>query len=400
MSKHVKALILGGGQGKRLFPLTKYRSKPAVPIGGKYRLIDIPISNCLHSQLKDIFVLTQFNSESLNNHINNTYRFDFFSTVFVRILAAEQTLDNTNWFQGTADAVRRNLNHLDLEDDSDVLILSGDQLYRMDYRKLIQFHRKTRADLTVSAVPVASRDARDFGILSLDKRARIVNFREKPKERLSRSPCLASMGVYIFKARALIKALKGDHKDFGHEVIPRSIARFKSYGYIFDGYWRDIGTIKTFYKMHIEFTVKQPLFSFFLDDAIFTRPRFLPPAKLHDSKISDCLLAEGCVINGAAIKRSVVGLRTMIGKRCRISNTVIMGADYYEQGKPSRKPEVGISDGTVIDRAIIDKNARVGRNVVIRNVKKLVDHDGENYYIRNGIVIIPKNAVIPDGTRI
>ncbi len=416
--KRVVALILGGGQGKRLFPLTMYRSKPAVPIGGKYRLIDIPVSNCLHSGIKDIYVLTQFNSESLNNHINNTYRFDYFSRAFVRILAAEQTRENEVWFQGTADAVRRNLSHLELKGNEEVLVLSGDQLYEMDYMDLIHFHRKNRADVTVSAIPVAQHEAGEFGILKLGSDDRIRGFVEKPKtasdlkgfkftrkissfdKLLSRSSYLASMGVYVFNAKILKKALEGNDIDFGREVFPHSMKKFKSFGYIFDGYWRDIGTIRSFYDTNIDLATGRPHFSFFYKGTVFTRPRFLPPARIVSCRVSHSLVTEGCIINGAQIEDSMIGLRTIMGKGCKVTRTVVMGADYYEDPDNVGPIKIGIGDNSNIDRAIVDKNARIGRNVVIKNLKNVKNFDGGNYFIRDGIVIIPKNAVLKDGTTI
>ncbi len=405
--KRVIALILGGGQGKRLFPLTMYRSKPAVPIGGKYRLIDIPISNCLHSGIKNIYVLTQFNSESLNNHVNNTYRFDYFSRAFVRILAAEQTVDNTDWFQGTADAVRRNLLHLDLKNDEEILILSGDHLYNMDYRELSHFHRKTGADFTVSVIPVKGPEAREFGILKLGRNFRITGFKEKPKTalefkgfRFKGTSCLASMGVYIFNARALIKALNQKGTDFGKEIIPDSINRLKGFGYIFDGYWKDAGTIRTFYEANIDLANAKPYLSFFHEGAVFTRPRFLPSARITRCKVEKSLIADGCIINDAYIKNSIIGLRSILGKDCKVTRSVIMGADYYENPRSAGSPKIGIGDGSEIDRTIVDKNARIGKNVIIKNIKMLKNFDGENYFIRDGIVIIPKNAFIKPGTRI
>lgn len=409
--KKVVTLILGGGQGKRLFPLTMYRSKPAVPIGGKYRLIDMPISNCLHSGIKDIYVLTQFNSESLNNHINNTYRFDYFSRAFVRILAAEQTLDNTGWYQGTADSVRKSINHLNLKGDEEILILSGDHLYNMDYRDLVHFHRNRKADITVSVIPVRDDEVKDLGILKLGGGKRITGFREKPKMprelkgfkfsgKASQHSYLASMGVYVFNADVLAKVLDGSDIDFGREVIPHSIKKFKAYGYIFDGYWKDIGTIKSFYETNIDLASYKPHFSFFYEGTVFTRPRFLPPARITECRISRSLVAEGCLISDADIDTSVVGLRTIVGRGCKISRTVIMGADYYEDPGIKEAVKLGIGDRTIINNAIVDKNARIGKNVVIKNIKNLKDSDGENYYIRDGIVIIPKNAIVRDGTKI
>lgn len=411
--KNVIALILGGGQGKRLFPLTMYRSKPAVPIGGKYRLIDIPISNCLHSDIKSIYVLTQFNSESLNNHINSTYRFDFFSRAFVRILAAEQTLQGANWFQGTADAVRKNIFHLDLKnDDQDILILSGDHIYDMDYHDLVHFHRAKGADFTVSVVPACPEEVSELGILKMEATQRIVKFKEKPstpadlrdlkfkKPADPKCPYLASMGVYIFKTNALKKALEGNDTDFGREVIPHSIKKFKGFGYIFNGYWKDIGTIKSFYETNLELAASKPHLSFLYKGRVFTRPRFLPFARIFNSKIEHSLISEGCVIHDAEIKNSTVGLRTIIGKGCKILRTVLMGADYYEESQDKGPIKIGIGDGTLIENAIVDKNAKIGRNVVIKNLNNLKNADEGSYFIRDGIVVIPKNSVIKDGTRI
>ena len=405
--KRVIALILGGGQGKRLFPLTMYRSKPAVPIGGKYRLVDIPISNCLHSNIKNVYVLTQFNSESLNNHINNTYRFDYFSRAFVRILAAEQTLDNTNWFQGTADAVRKNILHLNLKGDEEILILSGDHLYDMDYRDLADFHRKRKADFTVSVVPIRENEISEFGILKLRRSGGIAGFKEKPRARtdlkefrLAGGSCLASMGVYLFNAGCLMKALAGNDADFGKEVIPHSIRRFKGFGYVFNGYWKDVGTIKSFYDASMEMASHKPSFSFLYKGSVFTRPRFLPPSRVSRCKLEKSLVSEGSVISGAEIKNSIVGLRSIIGSGCKITGTVIMGADYYEDPDSTEPIKIGIGEGSKIDRTIVDKNARIGKNVTIKNAKGLKNFDGGSYFIRDGIVIIPKNAVIKDGTRI
>ena len=407
MSTHKTiALILGGGQGKRLFPLTMYRSKPAVPIGGKYRLIDIPVSNCLHSGLKDIYVLTQFNSESLNNHINNTYRFDYFSRAFVRILAAEQTVENTTWFQGTADAVRRNLSHLNLTGDEDILILSGDHLYNMDYRAFVSFHRNAGADFTVSVIPISAGDAKEFGVLRLNKANRIVEFKEKPKNSAGirkfrhGSKYIASMGVYVFKASALMKALEGSAADFGKEVIPHSINKLKGFGYMFNGYWKDVGTIRSFYDASMDLANHKPHLSFFYSGFVFTRPRFLPSARIAGCKVKSSIIAEGSIIKDADISGSVVGLRSIIGGNCRISRSVIMGADYYEKAGAAKRIKIGIGDGCHIDKAIIDKNARIGKNVVIANEKGVENFDGDGYFIRDGIAIITKNSVLKDGSRI
>lgn len=411
--KNVIALILGGGQGKRLFPLTMYRSKPAVPIGGKYRLIDIPLSNCLHSDIKSIYVLTQFNSESLNNHVNSTYRFDYFSRAFVRILAAEQTLEGANWFQGTADAVRKNIVHLHIKNDvEDILILSGDHIYDMDYHDLIHFHRTKGADFTVSVVPAYPGEIGELGILKMESSKRIVKFREKPstpKELMDlkfkrpknpKCPYLASMGVYVFKASVLRKALEGSDADFGREVIPHSIKKFKGFGYIFDGYWKDIGTIRSFYETNLELAASRPHLAFLYKGRVFTRPRFLSPSRISNCHIEHALITEGCVINDAEIKNSTVGLRSIIGKGCKIAKSVLMGADYYEESPPKGSIRIGIGDGAVIENAIIDKNARIGKNVVIKNLSNLKNTDAGYYFIKDGIVVIPKNAAIKDGTKI
>lgn len=411
--KNVIALILGGGQGKRLFPLTMYRSKPAVPIGGKYRLIDIPVSNCLHSDIKSIYVLTQFNSESLNNHINSTYRFDYFSRAFVRILAAEQTLEGANWFQGTADAVRKNIVHLHIKNDvEDILILSGDHIYDMDYHDLIHFHRAKGADFTVSVVPAYPGEIGELGILKMESSKRIVKFREKPstpKELMDlkfkrpknpKCPYLASMGVYVFKASVLRKALEGSDADFGREVIPHSIKKFKGFGYIFDGYWKDIGTIRSFYETNLELAASKPHLAFLYKGRVFTRPRFLSPSRISNCHIEHALITEGCVINDAEIKNSTVGLRSIIGKGCKITKSVLMGADYYEESPPNGSMRIGIGDGAVVENAIIDKNARIGKNVVIKNLSNLKNTDAGYYFIKDGIVVIPKNAAIKDGTKI
>lgn len=412
--KDVIAMILGGGQGKRLFPLTMVRSKPAVPIGGKYRLIDIPISNCLHSDIKSIYVLTQFNSESLNNHINSTYRFDFFSRAFVRILAAEQTLEGANWFQGTADAVRKNILHLNLKnEDEDILILSGDHIYDMDYHELVHFHRSKKADFTVSVVPACSEEVKELGILKLGANKRIIKFKEKPNtpaelknlkfksSKDPKCPYLASMGVYVFKASVLKKALEGNDTDFGREVIPHSIKKFNGFGYIFDGYWRDIGTISSFYEANLDIAASKPPLAFLYKGRVFTRPRFLSPSRIiANCRIEESLITEGCMINDAEIKRSTIGLRSMVGKGCKITKSVIMGADYYEDPHSKEAVKIGIGDGSVVENAIVDKNARIGKNVVIKNLKNLKNMDDSSYYIRDGIVVIPKNTVIKDGTKI
>ncbi|OGX04778.1 MAG: glucose-1-phosphate adenylyltransferase [Omnitrophica bacterium RIFCSPLOWO2_12_FULL_50_11] len=405
---NVISIILGGGHGRRLFPLTLYRSKPAVPIGGKYRLVDIPISNSLHSGIKRIFVLTQFNSVSLNNHIHNTYKFDYFSRAAVILLTAEQTLSSERWFQGTADAVRCHLPHYHLEPEDEVFVLSGDQLYRMDYQKLLRFHREKNADVTVSAVRVPEKMIPQFGILKSDRRGKISEFREKPNTAAERSGLetgvkgehLASMGVYLFKASVLMKLLAGPGMDFGRELIPRAITEYKTYVYVFDGYWRDIGTIKSFYKANLELTGPYPKFWFHSPKGyVFTHPRFLPPAQILSSKIENSLVSEGSVLQQVTVEDSIVGLRSVIGRKVNIKKAVLMGADYFgfEAPKKSEVP-LGIGEGSQIENAILDKNVRIGRDVTIKNVRGVTEEDGENYYIREGIVIVPKDTEIPDKT--
>lgn len=421
MSRSVTVLILGGGQGKRLFPLTLYRSKPAVPLGGKYRLVDIPISNSLNSQLRRIFVLTQFNSTSLHRHIHRTYPYEHFNQTSIELLAAEQTLENRDWFQGTADAVRKHLPHYHLGPEDWVLVLAGDHIYRMDYRTILNFHEAKGADLTIGTVPVEEKEASQLGIMRLRADARIVAFREKPERsenlqsfvipgnirrefnvRDKKKNYLASMGVYVFNAKALVKLLKGKEADFGREIIPKAINEVKSYGFVFDGYWRDIGTIRNFYEANLELTGENPPFSFFTPRGrIFTRPRFLPPSNILSSRLKNVLLSEGCVLQEASIEESVVGLRSVVREGTTIRKSVLMGADFYQQEEHERvRPDLGIGKNCSIQNAIIDKNVRIGNKVVIENRKGVREFDGKNYYIRDGIVIIARGARIPDGTRI
>ena len=421
MTRSVTALILGGGQGKRLFPLTLYRSKPAVPIGGKYRLVDIPISNSINSGIRRIFVLTQFNSTSLHRHIHRTYPYEPFNQTSVELLAAEQTLENRDWFQGTADAVRKHLPHYHLRPKDWVLVLSGDHIYRMNYRAIFNFHEEKGADLTIGTVPVAKKEAGRFGIMKLRSDARITAFKEKPaprenlrhfimpdnlhrpfnlKEKEERY--LASMGVYVFRAEVLMDLLKGKEADFGREIIPKAIEKVKACGYVFNSYWRDIGTIRNFYEASIELTKENPPFSFYDPrDRVFTRPRFLPPSSLFSSKLKNVLFSEGCVLKGVAVEDSVVGLRSVIREGTEIRKSVLMGADFYqsEELEPIQ-PDLGIGKNCVIEKAIIDKNVRIGNDVVIRNKRRLKEIDGENYFIRDGIVIVARGARIPDGTEI
>ncbi len=424
MSQPVLALILGGGQGARLFPLTQHRSKPAVPLGGKYRLIDITVSNCINSGIHYIYVLTQFNSASLNRHIARTYRFSRFSDGFVEILAAEQTPENKNWFQGTADAVRQVMVHIEDFNPKHVLILSGDHLYQMDYLKFINLHQEKDADVTVSVIPTDESRASSFGLLKTNDEGRIIEFREKPPpdqlsgmrvdttklglspDEAEARPFLASMGVYLFKFELLREMLSGTHyADFGGEVIPAAINKYKVQGHLFDGFWEDIGTISSFYHANLDLASIMPKFNLFNADApIFTRPRYLPSTKFADCEIKDSLVSEGCILNRVSLTHSVIGIRSRIENHTRLEHTLMMGADYYQslqelaEDRKHGLPWIGIGEKSVIRRAIIDKNVRIGSNVRIENEVGLEHHDGGNYYIREGIVIIPKGATITDGT--
>jgi len=411
----VCCIVLGGGKGSRLFPLTRDRSKPAVPIGGKYRLIDIPLSNSINSGIGKMFILTQFNSVSLNRHIYSTYKFDYFSDKKVHLLAAEQTLDNTNWFQGTADAVRRHILHYHWKPDDDVLILSGDHLYRMDFREIIQFHREKAADVTLSTLLVPENITDQFGVLRIEKNHKITSFLEKPSspdqlkgfepdkehlEKAKNSRYFASMGIYVFKASILEELLAGPEADFGKELIPKAIKNYKTYGFVFNDYWRDIGTIRSLYEASLELTSKNPRFSFMAAEGpIYTHPRFLRPSKVEGARLKNVLLSEGCVILNSDIESSIVGLRSIIGRRTQIRRSILMGVDAdFSRGGQQIGEEPAIGDGSVIENAILDKNVLIGKNVKILNKKGLVDFDGENYYIRDKIVVIPKNTVISDGT--
>ena len=418
--KNTLGIILGGGQGARLFPLTLYRSKPAVPIGGNYRLIDIPISNCIHSGVNKIFVLTQFNSASLHRHISTTYRFDSFSDGSVEILAAEQTRESADWYQGTADAVRRQLRHILSRKMDQCLILSGDHLYRMDYREFLRQHLERRADVSIAVKPVRREQALDLGILKVDDKGRIIDFCEKPQteaeldELQLESPAgknpaecyLASMGIYLFEPQVMTSLLvNNDKEDFGRHIIPDAIHKVGVYAHIFEGYWEDIGTISSFYRANLALTGPEPAFEFYQPEApIYTHPRYLAGARLEGCRIEKGIVSEGSFIQDAQIERSVIGIRSIIGPRVRIFNTVMMGADLYEspldlvRNADQGVPPIGVGDGTVINRAIIDKNARIGKNVIIGNDQGLVEADGADYYIRDGIVVIPKDAIIPDGT--
>ncbi|GAB4323715.1 MAG: glucose-1-phosphate adenylyltransferase [Leptolyngbyaceae cyanobacterium] len=428
--KRVLAIILGGGAGTRLYPLTKLRAKPAVPLASKYRLIDIPVSNCINSEIYKIYVLTQFNSASLNRHLSRTYVFSGFNEGFVEVLAAQQTPENANWFQGTADAVRQYLTLFQEWDVDDLLILSGDHLYRMDYGDFIRRHQETNADITISVVPMDDRRASDFGLMKIDDAGRVVSFSEKPKgdalkamrvdttvlglspEEARQNPYIASMGIYVFKKDVLIKLLKEnlERTDFGKEIIPTSADHYNVQAYLFSGYWEDIGTIEAFYEANMALTQQPyPPFSFYDEKApIYTRPRYLPPTKLLDCHIKESIIAEGCILKDCSITHSVLGVRTRIESGCVIEDTMIMGADYYQSlaERSSRsdcstdKVPLGIGKETTIRRAIIDKNAHIGCNVQIINKDRVQEAERENlgFFIRSGIVVVLKGATIPDGT--
>ena len=420
-AKETVSIILGGGAGSRLYPLTASRSKPAVPIGGKYRLVDIPISNCINSNLNRIFVLTQFNSASLNQHIKNTYHFSAFSSGFVDILAAEQTPDNPGWFQGTADAVRQSLRHLAKMDFEYVLILSGDQLYQMDFSKMIDAHKKSGAALTIATIPVGEREAPEFGILKSNEENVITSFVEKPKKEILKDwvsdtgtemkaqgrNYLASMGIYVFNKEILYQFLNDVHPnatDFGKEIIPDSIAHYKVLSYQYDGYWTDIGNIYSFFEANIALTQDVPLFNLFdSTQTVYTRARMLPPAKVSGTIINKAILSEGCIIHAKEITNSVVGIRARIGSDTIIKNTYIMGCDYYENieqiNEKNKKgaPILGIGERCIIEDAIIDKNCSIGNDVTIKGGAHLEKVDHPLYTIKDGIVVVKKGAVIPNG---
>jgi glucose-1-phosphate adenylyltransferase len=413
---NVIAVILGGGRGSRLFPLTLDRSKPAVPIGGKYRLIDIPISNCLNSDVRRMFVLTQYNSESLNKHIGLTYKFDLFTSGFVNILAAEQTEESGEWFQGTADAVRQSLRHMKNHRFKEVLILSGDQLYQMDYRRFIDSHRRQMADVTVAVTPVTAAQASSFGILKVNGQGRIVHFDEKPpQDRLANlvsdipgvgPTFLASMGIYAFSRETLERSVQDPELvDFGRHVIPKAVPEMRVQAYVYRGYWEDVGTIRSFFDANLALCQPVPPFDFYdVTRPVYTHPRFLPASKLERCSIDGALISEGCIVVDSDIRRSVLGIRSFIGRGSQIHDSLVMGADYYESAEEKEraaaqgKPPVGIGEDAVIHGAIVDKNARIGRGVRILNDAKATEADGDGYHIREGIVIVPKNCVIRDGT--
>jgi len=413
---------MGGGAGTRLFPLTKERAKPAVPLGGKYRLVDIPISNCLNSGIRAIYVLTQFNSTSLHRHINSAYKFDHFTPSFVEILAAQQTPEGATWYQGTADAVRQNMRYF-LEQPYDYfIILSGDQLYRMDYREIVAQHVDSGADLTIGTIPVAREPAQSFGIMRTDDNLRIEQFVEKPKDpdvldTLKIPPELltsiglnpaedlyqASMGIYVFNRKVLEECLDNEFADFGKNVIPSAINRYRVNAFIFQGYWEDIGTIRAFFDANLNLADPHPAFSFYTPGApIYTRPRMLPASVVSETSISRSIISDGCIIHrGTRIDRCILGVRSIIQPGTTLQNTIVMGADYYERdAAPAADglPPIGIGTECHIDSAIIDKNARIGDRVVISPQGKAKDFDGNGFYLRDGIVVVPKNSVIAPGT--
>ncbi len=427
--KKVLAIILGGGAGTRLYPLTKLRAKPAVPLAGKYRLIDIPVSNCINSEIFKIYVLTQFNSASLNRHIARTYSFAGFTEGFVEVLAAQQTLSSTNWFQGTADAVRQYIWLLEEWNADEYLILSGDHLYRMDYRQFVYRHRETGADITLSVVPMDQRRASDFGLMKIDNSGRVVDFSEKPKgdallkmqvdttvlgldpEQAKQMPYIASMGIYVFNRDVMVKLLNEapERTDFGKEIIPQSANDYNVQAYLFNDYWEDIGTIEAFYDANLALTKQpRPPFSFYEEEApIYTRSRYLPPTKLLDCQVTESMIGEGCILKNCRIHHSVLGVRSRVEAGCIIEDSLLMGADFYQpfaerqsECETSSNVSLGISANTTIRRAIIDKNASIGCDVQIINKDRVEEADRENegFYIRNGIVVVLKNAVIPDGT--
>jgi glucose-1-phosphate adenylyltransferase len=412
----VVAVILGGGVGSRLFPLTRDRTKPAVPLAGKYRLIDIPMSNCFHAGIDKIAILTQFNSVSLHRHIHRTYNRDIFTPGWVQILAAEQTYRSGDWYQGTADAIRKQLHEIGQAGAKYVLILAGDHLYRMDYRKFIQEHEESKADISIAVQPVDLASASSLGILQMEDNGQIVNFIEKPQtdEELDgyesgsdpEKPYMASMGIYVFTVERLFEILTDNlGTDFGKDIIPAAINSRRVMGYVFNGYWEDIGTMRRFYEVNLDMAAPLPKFNLYDPQRpIYSRPRFLPGSKVEGGNLQNVLLADGGRITEATIRHAVVGLRSIIDRSVTIHRSVIMGADFYETAEELKlneredRPNIGIGEGSVIEGAIIDKNARIGKQVIIRNMPDREDHEEENWVAREGIVIVPKDAAIPDGT--
>ena len=419
MRAEVLAIILGGGQGSRLFPLTHHRSKPAVPIGGSYRLIDIPISNCLHADIRRIFVLTQFNSASLNRHVSRAFHMDQFSEGFVDILAAEQTPDNPNWYQGTADAVRQAARHFVGYEANHYLILAGDHLYRMDYCEMIDAHRDSRADITIAAQPVTTADASAMGIFRFDRAGQIVAFEEKPTrdslDAMGQSipdgsplgstppdkPFVASMGVYVFSRDVLLEAINREGAtDFGRQIIPAALGKYRVTAYLFRGYWADVGTVASFYDANVMLTRRDAPFRFYDPRRpIFTRARFLPGARFSTCSIRDAIVAEGTYVDRATIEDSIVGVRSQIHAGAIVRRSVLLGADYHEEAPPAELPRLGIGRNVTLDRVIVDKNARIGDEASLTNAAGVQQADGDGFYVRDGIIIVPKNGVIRPGTR-
>ncbi|MBG89386.1 MAG: glucose-1-phosphate adenylyltransferase [Verrucomicrobiales bacterium] len=423
-TSRVLAIVMGGGRGSRLFPLTQDRSKPAVPLVGKYRIVDIPISNCINSGITKVYLLTQFNSASLHRHISQSYKFDHFTGGFVELLAAEQTLEGESWYQGTADAVRKNLVHLENQDWEYCVILSGDQLYRMDFSEVLETHIETKADLTVATLPVEREAAKGFGIMQIDNNRRITRFVEKPQEdevldslvipssnyedlgiKAQNELLLASMGIYVFKRKVLDELLENDLTDFGKDIIPNAITSHRVFSHVFQGYWEDIGTICSYFEANLDSTSELPHFNFFdMSSPMYTRARFLPASKINGAGIDHAVISDGCIISWAQISHSVIGVRSTISPGTRLHRVIALGNDYFESAESIEQheekglPRIGIGANCRIDNAIIDKNARIGDNVTITPEGKDENVDGDNYYIRDGIVVIPKNAVIPSGT--
>lgn len=420
--KKVLSIILGGGKGTRLYPLTKERSKPAVPFGGKHRIVDIPISNCINSGFNKIYILTQFNSASLNMHISNTYKFDNFSKGFVEILAAEQTLEHSGWYEGTADAVRKNFGHFKTQNPSHYIILSGDQLYQMDLDEFLDDHIKSGAQISIATTAVTRQEATEFGIMQVDKKLKIKAFKEKPAKEeniddwiipdesrtagaTKGKDYLASMGIYIFDAKVLEEVLDNEHEDFGKTIIPMAIKKYKVKSYIYDGYWEDIGTLKNFFDCTIELTTLTPRFNFYNElKPIYTNPRNLPASKVNHANISNSITSEGCIINYSTLINCVIGIRTIIAYETELENVICMGADFYEtdeereNNKSAKKPDIGIGEGTRIKNTIIDKNARIGKRCIIGIGPMPPEGETPSYVVKDGIIVIKKNAIIPDNT--
>src|SRR5258706_95183 len=422
-TSNVLAVIRGGGKGKRLSPLTREGANPAVPLAGKYRLVDIPISNCINSGLRRIYLLTQFNSASLHRHISQSYKFDHFSGGFVEILAAEQTYADTSWYQGTADAVRKNMIHFMNHDWEYLLILSGDQLYRMDFRNIISVHTEAAADITISTIPVSRSEASSLGIMQMDAQRRITRFVEKPKDPVVQDSLklprewystlqiegegdlfLASMGIYVFNREVIRQLLDNTLTDFGKDIIPQAISNMRVFSSVFQGYWEDIGTIRSFFEANLDVTSELPRFNFFdMAAPIFSRPRFLPGSKINGAQIDHAVISDGCILNHAVISNSIVGLRSSVGTGTALNRVILLGSDYYEshesimENEKAGIPRIGVGSHCKIENTIVDKNARIGNNVVISPAGKPETMDHANYYIRDGIVIIPKNGVIPHG---